>query len=68
MKPLHPSHVAYDNHIYQLYYDHREFPMAMKREDGEMFYVVSDFVGTPIAVFDRDGQLMKKVRVSVKSA
>ena len=58
---LRPSHVAYGGHEYQLYYDHRMFLMAMQRDDGEMFYTVSDNVGSPIAVFSQDGQLIKQV-------
>ena len=58
---MRPSHVAYDGHEYQLYYDHRKFLMAMEREDGEMWYIASDYVGSPIAVFDRSGRVIKQV-------
>ena len=35
--------------------------MAMEREDGEMWYIASDFIGSPIAVFDQTGRVLKQV-------
>ncbi len=61
---LRPSHIAKGDEVYALYYNDRGMNIAMRQGDT-YYYVMCDHLGSPIAVFDSSGTLIKEVIIGV---
>ena len=59
--PIRLTHYTHNKINYAVYYDHRGFAALIEDTNGNINYIMTDHIGTPLAVFDISGQLLKEV-------
>ena len=58
--PVKLSHYVVNGDVHALHYDHRGFPLAVQVNE-QWYYIACDHIGTPLAVFNSQGELEKQV-------
>ena len=59
--PIRLTHYVHDTISYAVYYDELGFAALIEDNTGKKNYIMTDHLGTPLAVFDISGELLKEV-------